>query len=62
MADNYLKRLVAEWYELQGYYVRRNVHVGRRPSEGIIARLVGLRRSPSGNGIARLFGRPAEAS
>lgn len=30
---NYLEDLVAEWYEFQGYFVRRNVLVGKR-SEG----------------------------
>jgi len=27
---NYLEQLVSEWYEYQGYFVRRNVNVGRR--------------------------------
>jgi hypothetical protein len=31
---NYLEQLVAEWYEYQGYFVRRNVNVGRRSSGG----------------------------
>ncbi|GAB4404806.1 MAG: hypothetical protein OHK0048_24430 [Rhodoferax sp.] len=31
---NYLERFVAEWYEYQGYFVRRNVNVGRRPRGG----------------------------
>ncbi|MCC7248791.1 MAG: hypothetical protein IT473_09225 [Lysobacter sp.] len=31
---NYLEQLVAEWYEYQGYFVRRNVNVGRRPNGG----------------------------
>ena len=34
MAGNYLEQLVAEWYEYQGYFVRRNVPVGRRPKGG----------------------------
>jgi hypothetical protein len=29
MANNFLEQLVAEWYEYQGYFVRRNVPVGR---------------------------------
>lgn len=28
MAHNFLEQLVAEWYEYQGYFVRRNVFVG----------------------------------
>jgi hypothetical protein len=31
---NYLEQLVAEWYEYQGYFVRRNVLVGRRQNGG----------------------------
>lgn len=34
MAHNYLEQLVAEWYEFRGYYVRRNVLVGRRAKGG----------------------------
>jgi hypothetical protein len=34
MAHNHLEQLVAEWYEYQGYFVRRNVHVGHRPNGG----------------------------
>jgi hypothetical protein len=31
---NFLEQLVAEWYEFQGYFVRRNVKVGKRPNGG----------------------------
>jgi len=31
---NFLEQLVAEWYEYQGYYIRRNVNVGKRPNGG----------------------------
>lgn len=31
---NYLEELVAEWYEYRGYFVRRNVNVGRRARGG----------------------------
>jgi hypothetical protein len=31
---NYLEQIVAEWYEFQGYFVRRNVHVGKRSAGG----------------------------
>lgn len=29
MSINYLEQLLAEWYEYQGFFVRRNVRVGR---------------------------------
>ena len=31
---NHLEQLVSEWYEYQGYFVRRNVHVGKRSNGG----------------------------
>lgn len=34
MAANFLEQLIAEWYEYQGYFVRRNVMVGRRKKGG----------------------------
>ena len=34
MAINFLEQLVAEWYEYQGYFIRRNVRVGKRPEDG----------------------------
>ncbi len=34
MASNHLEDLVAEWYEWNGYFVRRNVQVGRRAKGG----------------------------
>jgi hypothetical protein len=34
MAENYLEKLIAEWYEYQGYIVKRNVHVGKLPAGG----------------------------
>jgi hypothetical protein len=34
MAINYLEQLIAEWYEYQGYFVRRNVLVGKRAKGG----------------------------
>ncbi len=34
MAGNFLEQLVAEWYEYQGYFVRRNVRVGKLPAGG----------------------------
>ena len=34
MAGNHLEQLVAEWYEYRGYFVRRNVLVGKRAKGG----------------------------
>lgn len=34
MPANHLESLVAEWYGLRGYFVRRNVQVGRRQQGG----------------------------
>ena len=34
MASNYLEQLVAEWYEYQGYFIRRNIMVGKLPRGG----------------------------
>lgn len=31
---NHLEQLVAEWYEWRGYFVRRNVQVGKRANGG----------------------------
>ena len=44
MAGNHLESLVAEWYEFRGYFIRRNVKVGKRPEGGHEAELdvVGL--------------------
>jgi hypothetical protein len=39
MASNYLEQLVAEWYEYQGYFIRRNVLVGRRERGGFESEL-----------------------
>lgn len=34
MAGNHLEDLVAEWYQFRGYFVRRNVQVGKRSGGG----------------------------
>lgn len=34
MAGNHLEALVAEWYEIRGYFVRTNVQVGKRLKGG----------------------------
>jgi hypothetical protein len=31
---NFLEQLIAEWYEYQGFFIRRNVRVGKRPEGG----------------------------
>jgi len=31
---NHLEQLVSEWYEYKGYFVRKNVHVGKRKNGG----------------------------
>jgi hypothetical protein len=36
---NFLEQLVAEWYEFKGYYVRRNVNVGKRKKGGFESEL-----------------------
>jgi hypothetical protein len=34
MATNHLEQLIAEWYEYNGYFVRKNIHVGKRLKGG----------------------------
>lgn len=34
MEGNYLEQLIAQWYEFQGFFVRQNVLVGKRPKGG----------------------------
>jgi hypothetical protein len=34
MPSNHLEQLIAEWYEYQGYFVRRNILVGKREKGG----------------------------
>lgn len=34
MPSNHLEQLIAEWYEYQGYFVRRNILVGKRAKGG----------------------------
>jgi hypothetical protein len=33
-SNNHLEQLVSEWYEFRGYFVRRNIRVGRRGAGG----------------------------
>src|SRR6476469_835528 len=39
MASNHLEQLLAEWYEYRGFFVRRNINVGRRPNGGYACEL-----------------------
>lgn len=39
MANNFLEQLVTEWYEYRGYFVRRNVWVGKRGRGGFESEL-----------------------
>jgi hypothetical protein len=34
MAENFLEKLVAEWYEFSGYFIKRNVQVGKLSKGG----------------------------
>lgn len=34
MARNHLEQLIAEWYEYNGYFVKKNILVGKRPNGG----------------------------
>ena len=34
MSSNFLEQLVAEFYEYKGYFVRRNILVGKRAKGG----------------------------
>jgi len=43
---NFLEQLVAEWYEYQHYFVRRNVRVGRRSMGGYESELDVVAFSP----------------
>ena len=47
MATNHLEQLIAEWYEFQGYFVRRNVNVGKRPKGGYECELDVVAFNPS---------------
>lgn len=36
---NFLEQLTREWYEYQGYFVRQNIHVGKRAKGGYVCEL-----------------------
>lgn len=47
MANNFLEQLVTEWYEYRGYFVRRNVAVGKRRAGGYECELDVVAFNPS---------------
>lgn len=44
---NHLEQLTAEWYEYSGYFVRRNIRVGKRPNGGYDCELDVIAFNPS---------------
>lgn len=54
MANNFLEQLVAEWYEYQGYFVRRNVPVGRRTKGGYECELDVVAFNPAKRHLAHI--------
>ncbi len=51
---NFLEQLVAEWYEFSGYFVRRNVHVGRRKGGGYECELDVIAFYPDGKRLVHI--------
>jgi hypothetical protein len=49
MAGNHLEDLVAEWYQFQGFFVRRNIQVGKRLRGGYECELDIVAFQPRGN-------------
>jgi len=49
MAVNHLEQLIAEWLEFKGYFVRRNVRVGRRLKGGYEGELDIVAYNPQDN-------------
>jgi hypothetical protein len=54
MAGNHLESLVAEWYEFNGYFVRRNVKVGPRAKGGYECELDVVAFSPVKGELAHI--------
>lgn len=54
MANNHLEELIAEWYEYKGYYVKRNVMVGRRTKGGYECELDIIAYNPTSNHLVHL--------
>ena len=54
MANNFLEQLVAEWYEYRGYFVRRNVAVGKRRVGGYECELDVVAFNPASRHLAHV--------
>lgn len=54
MAHNHLEQLLAEWYEYQGYFVKRNVQVGKRLQGGYECELDIVAFHPGKNHLVHL--------
>jgi hypothetical protein len=51
---NFLEELLAEWYEYQGYFVRKNVLVGRRAAGGYECELDVVAFNPTGRQLVHV--------
>ncbi len=54
MANNFLEQLIAEWYEYNGYFVRKNVFVGKRAKGGYECELDIIAYHPEHNHILHI--------
>jgi len=54
MATNYLEQLIAEWYEYKGYFVRKNVLVGKRAKGGYECELDVVAFNPETNHLVHI--------
>lgn len=54
MTNNHLEELIAEWYEYKGYYVKRNVMVGKREKGGYECELDIIAFNPETNHLVHL--------
>jgi hypothetical protein len=54
VVDNFLESLVAEWYEFNGYFVRRNTRVGKLPRGGFESELDVVAYNPAKNHLVHL--------
>ncbi len=54
MPNNFLEQLVAEWYEYKGYFVRRNIAVGKRRKGGYECELDIVAFNPSESHLAHI--------
>jgi len=54
MPENYLEQLVSEWYEYQGYFVRRNIPVSKREKGGYETELDIVAFNPQSNHLVHI--------